>query len=189
MKTTALRLRVRAVADVLARPFVFLHIPPNAISVSALLTLVAFFPLLRYDYYVFAALMIALNGILDLMDGAVARLSGKSCSFGKFLDRTIDKISDAAILASFIIFGLVNLPLGVYTLVAVFLATNISANIEAVLKFQLSDAVSMRFLRIFILILFTALRLFDIMFIILAAIATYSLIYRFVAACYLYFRK
>lgn len=176
-------------ADVLARPFVALRIPPNAISISALLTLVAFFPLLRYGYYALAALMIGLNGVLDLVDGAVARQAGKSCSFGKFLDRTIDKVSDAAILASFIILSLVNLPLGVYTLVAVFLATNISANIEAVLKFQLSDALSLRFLRILVLILFTALGLFDVMFVILAAIATYSLVFRFASACYLYFRK
>jgi phosphatidylglycerophosphate synthase len=189
LKTSVLRKKTRKLVSLISKPFVYLGFTPNMVSFLAIVTVVAFFPFLQKGYFYLAALMILLNGVLDLVDGAVARATRTSSIFGKFLDRTLDKVSDAAILAAFIVYGLVSLELGLYTLVAMFLATNVSANIEGVLKFKISDAVSMRFLRIIILVVLTAMQEFRTMFIILAIISTYSLVYRFAEAGSMYFRK
>jgi phosphatidylglycerophosphate synthase len=188
MKTEFVRDLTRNFVNFISRPFIYFKVSPNFISVFSLFVIIAFFPFLKYEYYYFASLMILLNGAFDVIDGAVARATNKSSKFGKFFDRTIDKISDSLVLAGFIIFGLVSLPLGLYALITMFLATNISANVEGVLKFKISDAVSLRFLRIIVLVILTALGEFYVMFIVLAIISTYSLIHRFGYACYLYYR-
>jgi len=38
--------------------------------------------------------------VLDLLDGAVARASGRSSKFGAVLDSTCDRVADAAVFAS-----------------------------------------------------------------------------------------
>ena len=189
LKTSILREKTKKLVLLISKPFIYLGFTPNMVSFFSIVAVIALFPILENGYFYLAALMILFNGVLDLVDGAVARATRKSSIFGKFIDRTLDKVSDAAILVAFIVYGLVSLRLGLYTLVAMFLATNISANIEGVLKFKISDAVSMRFLRIIILVAFTAMQKFRTMFIILAIISTYSLIYRFGEACSMYFRK
>ncbi|WP_322801506.1 CDP-alcohol phosphatidyltransferase family protein [Thermoflexus sp.] len=45
-----------------------------------------------------AALLWVLGGLCDALDGALARLSGKASPSGAFLDSTLDRYSDAAIL-------------------------------------------------------------------------------------------
>jgi len=56
----------------------------------------------------------ALAGLCDLLDGQVARRSGRVSRFGAFLDSTLDRISEGAILtglAGFYVMGLVSLAL------------------------------------------------------------------------------
>ena len=132
--------------------------------------------------------MILLSGFFDVIDGSVARATGKATDFGKFFDRLLDKINDSIITASFIILGLVDLRLGIYALITMMISTNVSANIEAVLKFKISDAVSLRFLRILVIVIFIPFQKFTIMFIILSIISTYSLIHR-ISSAFFYLKK
>jgi phosphatidylglycerophosphate synthase len=71
------------------------NIDPNTLSLLGLLSvgLGSFF--LYKDYNHIATLFIAIGGLLDALDGALARLSGKASSFGAFLDSTLDRLSDA----------------------------------------------------------------------------------------------
>lgn len=48
-------------------------------------------------------LLYFISGYLDLIDGGVARASGKSSSFGGFLDSTLDRVGDAAIIIGLMI--------------------------------------------------------------------------------------
>ncbi|MCX6709040.1 MAG: CDP-alcohol phosphatidyltransferase family protein, partial [Candidatus Woesearchaeota archaeon] len=177
------------IVHLLASPFIWLKIHPNTISLLALISVCFVFITVKQEMYVLTSLLILMNGLFDLIDGEVARSLGKSSRFGKFLDRTIDKISDAIILAAFVVYGLVEIKLGIYTMAAMFIATNISANIEGVLHFKISDAVSLRFVRLTILILCVLLKQFWIMFVLLAVLSTYAVLYRFGAACYYYFNR
>lgn len=182
MQTTIARKTAEPFLKALARPFALLRISPNAISALSLLATLIFCFCLAEGNFISASLMVLLSGFFDAIDGQVARAIGRATDFGKFLDRTFDKINDSIIISSFIVFGLVDLHLGLYVLVAMFLSTNISANIEAVLKIKISDAFSMRFLRIILTAVFIIFREFNMLFAILSVITTYSLADRLWAA-------
>ena len=81
----------------LAARFAFLS--PNSVTVISLLF--SFVP--AYFYYLgrlqIAAILLLISGGLDVMDGAIARITGRVSSFGGFLDSTFDRVSDLAILA------------------------------------------------------------------------------------------
>ena len=49
-------------------------------------------------HFILAAAALLSSGFLDLMDGAVARLSGTASEFGGVLDSSLDRYGDAAIL-------------------------------------------------------------------------------------------
>ena len=46
--------------------------------------------------------LLLLSGILDLLDGQVARQGGKSTTFGAFYDSTLDRIGESAVFAGLI---------------------------------------------------------------------------------------
>lgn len=51
-----------------------------------------------------AAAALLASGLLDLMDGAVARISGKSDAFGGIFDSTLDRYGDAFVLGGLLLF-------------------------------------------------------------------------------------
>jgi len=62
-----------------------------------------------YGFLVWAATLLILASACDMLDGAVARIGGKSSVFGEFFDSTIDRVSDFAIYAGIAI-GYASLP-------------------------------------------------------------------------------
>ena len=89
---------VHAVASPLAR----LRVPPDAVTILGLL-IACSAPLLaslgRWGVLV-AALVIALSGLVDSLDGAVAVMTGRVSRWGAVLDAVADRISDAAFVAT-----------------------------------------------------------------------------------------
>ncbi len=110
--------------------FVKIGVSPNALTLTglAIAFLVPF-----ATYYVgplLGALTIILSAYFDVIDGEVARISGKKTMFGAFLDSTIDRIEDFLYSLSLIIVG-VN-PILVLVLVATsFLISYTRARAEA----------------------------------------------------------
>jgi len=51
-------------------------------------------------FYAFAVLMLYWSAACDMLDGAVARIGGKSSTFGAFLDSTTDRVSDFILWAA-----------------------------------------------------------------------------------------
>jgi CDP-diacylglycerol--glycerol-3-phosphate 3-phosphatidyltransferase len=80
------------------RLFLRLGISPDAVTVVGTLGVAAgalvFFP---QGMLLAGVLVIAAFAFSDLVDGQMARLSGRSSSFGAFLDSTLDRIGDGAI--------------------------------------------------------------------------------------------
>ncbi len=73
-------------------------IHPNAITILGFLLSLGAGLLAGLDLRGGAALLWILGGLCDALDGALARWSGKASSAGAFLDSTLDRYSDAAIL-------------------------------------------------------------------------------------------
>lgn len=96
---------VGRVIDPIAGLLVKLQVSPNVItlvgtagiSASAIL----FFP--DGDFLVGTLLILAFI-FSDLLDGTVARISGKSNPIGPFLDSTMDRVADAALFGSLVIY-------------------------------------------------------------------------------------
>lgn len=92
------RRRFEGFAGVVAAPFVWLHVPPTAV------TLLALVPGLVGTYLVsqrlwFAGVAVGLvASLLDFADGAVARRTGRVTLFGGFLDSVLDRVVDLAFL-------------------------------------------------------------------------------------------
>jgi CDP-diacylglycerol--glycerol-3-phosphate 3-phosphatidyltransferase len=57
------------------------------------------------------ALVLAVAGLCDILDGEVARRTGVVSRFGAFLDSTLDRVSEAAVLLGIMGFYLSNLPI------------------------------------------------------------------------------
>jgi len=110
---------------------------PNTLTVTGGLLGIGAGALIGLGHVKTGGLLVLAGGVLDLLDGAVARVSGKTTPFGALLDSTIDRISEAAIL-----FGLLVLYLGrqstqevilIYaTLVGSVLVSYVRARAEAV---------------------------------------------------------
>lgn len=67
-------------------------------------------------YFALAVAFLLLSGLLDVLDGAVARLTYSSTSFGDLIDNVLDKYSDAIVLIAIIYGGLVNPIIGLAAL-------------------------------------------------------------------------
>ena len=81
--------------------FLRLGISPDAVTVVGTLGVVAgaviFFP---QGQLLVGVLVITAFVFSDLIDGAMARQSGRTSSFGAFLDSTLDRIGDASIFGA-----------------------------------------------------------------------------------------
>lgn len=113
-----------------------LAVSPNTITVAALLINLGAAAMLigaarEPALFPLAALAIATGGLLDALDGAVARAQERSSAFGDFLDHLCDRISDLAILTGWCIGAAVRLPITLAALVAVMLNGYIGTQIEA----------------------------------------------------------
>jgi CDP-diacylglycerol--glycerol-3-phosphate 3-phosphatidyltransferase len=82
------------------------RVTPNALTASGV-TLCAIASLLvafenhnEYLFYWLGAATFVAGSILDILDGALARVGGKSTPFGAFLDSTTDRISEGFMLAA-----------------------------------------------------------------------------------------
>jgi len=88
-----------------ARTLASANVHPNLLTIIGLI-LSLFVPLVTYYLGpVIASILILLSAYFDVLDGEVARISGKKSLFGAFLDSTTDRIEDALYSISFIFVG------------------------------------------------------------------------------------
>ncbi|CUX78068.1 CDP-diacylglycerol--glycerol-3-phosphate 3-phosphatidyltransferase [Thermococcus chitonophagus] len=92
----------------IASPLAKAGITPNQLTVIGLLITL----LSAYEFYlgnqILAGLILIFGSFVDALDGSLARLTGKVTKFGGFLDSTLDRISDAAVLFGIALGGLVD---------------------------------------------------------------------------------
>jgi CDP-diacylglycerol--glycerol-3-phosphate 3-phosphatidyltransferase len=85
-------------------PFLFKRpVNPNLLTVIGTVICMASAVLFAFDLRLGAAILV-LGGIFDLIDGAVARHHGTESNFGAFLDSTLDRLVDMAVLMGVLMF-------------------------------------------------------------------------------------
>lgn len=154
------------------------RVAPNAISVAALLVMAAAAAALAAGHLRTAGMLILASGALDVLDGAVARATGKVSRFGALLDRVFDRAGDFLLIAAAIAAHHVSLLVGLYTLSAVALASYVSACLEAATGTHVGERLSLRGVRLGVLAVGCFLDCVGDAVVLIAAIGTWGLAMR-----------
>jgi CDP-diacylglycerol---glycerol-3-phosphate 3-phosphatidyltransferase len=101
MLSASLKPAVTRAINPIARGALAIGLTPNAVTFIGAIGLVTsalyFYP--KGELFFIGTLVISFFALSDLFDGAMARISHKGASaWGGFLDSTIDRITDSAIL-------------------------------------------------------------------------------------------
>jgi archaetidylinositol phosphate synthase len=132
--------RFRPVADRALEPFVGLAVrvgaTPNAISVAAFVLAagagLAYFRASPGSVlYLVGAVLVFLNGSLDVLDGAVARETGVASPAGDLLDHVLDRYADIVIVAG-LAGGIGRYALGLAAVTGVLMTSYLGTQAQAV---------------------------------------------------------
>lgn len=91
---------VRSPLGPLVRVLAALGIRPNQVTVGAVVLSGAGALLVARGWFVAAAAVVLAGGLLDLLDGMLARHMGLASPFGAFLDSTLDRVSEGVVFAA-----------------------------------------------------------------------------------------
>ena len=72
------------------------HISPNMLSTIGIIPSIVAAFLLAYGWFVAAGVFILLGGVIDMIDGKLARLTNRTSKFGALYDSTLDRIAEIA---------------------------------------------------------------------------------------------
>ena len=114
-----------------------LGITPNLVTVTSFVFAVAAALLFAFaapgrEWLLFAGgAAVAVNAILDGLDGRLARLTNTSSKRGDYLDHVVDRYSDAAILLGLAVSPLGSLWWGLFALVGTFLTSYMGTQAQA----------------------------------------------------------
>ena len=102
-RTPARRLIESHIEIPAARLLAALGLSPNAVSVLGLLVAGGSAYLLSTGRFWAGGVVLLTAGLFDLMDGALARHTGRESRFGALLDSTLDRVSEAVVLIGLLV--------------------------------------------------------------------------------------
>jgi CDP-diacylglycerol--glycerol-3-phosphate 3-phosphatidyltransferase len=92
----------KVIADYVTQPIVRLlsrtPLTPNAITWLGFFITIGAAVLIVTEHFLAAGVVVLIAGFFDLLDGALARVSGRVTRFGAILDSTLDRLSEAVLL-------------------------------------------------------------------------------------------
>ncbi len=101
---THYRESLHGIADPVARWLLRARVQPSQLTVLGLVVSLVAAHGFAQGRLRTAALLLALAGLCDFFDGALARVSGSVSPFGAFLDSVVDRYSDLVVLMGVVIF-------------------------------------------------------------------------------------
>lgn len=80
-------------------------VTPDALTAAGVALCIAGSVLVYFEYathwfYFVGGLLFVIGSVLDILDGALARRSGKGTAFGAFLDSTVDRVGEGFMLGA-----------------------------------------------------------------------------------------
>lgn len=100
----SLRTAHRRITEPLARVLARSGVTPNTITILGLAGNVGAAVLAARGDFAVAGVVMLVASALDLMDGSLARVTGRAGPFGAVLDATFDRLSEIAVLAGLLAF-------------------------------------------------------------------------------------
>lgn len=96
------RQHISKIINPLARTIAKTGISPNTLTLLGLFSSIVYLIFILHKIYIISLAMVILAGFFDVIDGAVAKLTGKVTKIGEFLDSTLDRLSDAILIIGLI---------------------------------------------------------------------------------------
>jgi len=94
----------KVIAEYISKPIVSLlsrtPLTPNTVTWIGFSITVIAGALVVTEHLLAAGIVVLVAGLFDMLDGALARITGKVSRFGAILDSTLDRISEAVLLLS-----------------------------------------------------------------------------------------
>ena len=141
--------------ETLARFISATGLSPNVVTIIGFLLIIGVAIVLSQGYFFLGGLLIIGVTLFDAIDGAMARMMGRTSRFGAFLDSTLDRFSEAVIFLGLFIYFIgenqhQELILIYATVVGSLMVSYARARAEGI-GVPLKDGLLARFERIFIL--------------------------------------
>jgi CDP-diacylglycerol--glycerol-3-phosphate 3-phosphatidyltransferase len=170
------------ITEPIARAFGRLGIHPNTLTVVGLLLQVGVGVAFGLGYITLGGWLLLVVAPIDGLDGAVARALGKESRFGAFLDSTVDRLADAALILGLTVNYLrqeiyVAVALLLISLVAAMMVSYTRARAEA-LGFSCKVGVLTRLERIGLIAILSAVGLPLVMIWALAVLSVFTVVQR-----------
>lgn len=135
--------------------------------------------------FLYASIFLAVAGLFDAFDGAVARASNRVSIFGSYIDSVLDRVEDSLIILVIVLMELTSTLLGLAYLVGALLVSYSRAKAEALGVKMEGIGVAERGERIILTVLATLLyrsipNVFDYAFAVLAVLSYLTVIQRMI---------
>src|SRR5215212_797105 len=92
------------IISAMVRGLAYGHINPNILTVIGVAINVGCGLLFGFGHFFWAGIILIVANLFDMLDGQVARLTGRVTSFGGFLDSSLDRLSDMVIFVGLMVF-------------------------------------------------------------------------------------
>src|SRR5687767_6194933 len=92
------------IIDAIVRWLASGHINPNVLTVIGVGINVGCGLLFGFGLFFWAGIALIVANLFDMLDGQVARLSGRVTRFGGFLDSSLDRLSDMVVFLGLLVF-------------------------------------------------------------------------------------
>ena len=92
------------IIDAIVRWLALGHINPNILTVIGVSLNVGCGLLFGLGWFFYAGIALIVANLFDMLDGQVARLSGRVTRFGGFLDSSLDRLSDMVVFVGLMVF-------------------------------------------------------------------------------------
>ncbi|MCJ7654503.1 MAG: CDP-alcohol phosphatidyltransferase family protein [Dehalococcoidia bacterium] len=131
------RTAARRITEPLKTVLVKSRLKPNTLTWLALAISIIAAGAIATNHLLIGGFLVLLSGLLDIMDGALARLTNQVTRFGALLDSTLDRISDAVLLLGLLVLylisgGTIEMVLIFLALVGSFLTSYVRARAEGI---------------------------------------------------------
>ena len=92
------------IINAMVRGLAYAGIPPNVLTTTGVLINLGCGVLFGFGEFFWAGIVLIVANLFDMLDGNVARLSGRVTKYGSFLDSTLDRLSDMGAFLGIMIF-------------------------------------------------------------------------------------
>ena len=180
---TKLRKKVEAALTLLAKSLHSIGLNPFSLSllglICAFLSSILYYTLSTRPWILWAApIFLLLSGLLDALDGAMARVYGQVTRFGGVIDSLFDRIGEVFVYCGIILSGLSSLFWGLTALVASLMVSYVRSRAEAAGAKMEGVGIAERPERIVILAVASFIGQIELGLIVIGCLATLTLLHR-----------